>query len=262
MIFYLYLFILGAAIGSFLNVVIDRLPFGKPLTGRSVCDYCGKKLSYTELIPIFSFFYLKGKTACCKKPLSPYYPLVELTSAFSLPFVFWYFSDSIFWKKILVSLIVFSLIVIFFTDVKYMIIPDEVQIFLLFISYLYIFSCTGNLFFCGAKLFVLGVFKGLILALPIASIFYLTRGKGIGFADVKLAFNIGFLFGLKKGFLILYLAFMLGGVVAVLLLLARKKGLKSKIPFGPFLVISMLFFLFLQDKAVDLLLKFFLLISP
>ncbi len=262
MFFYLYLFIIGAAIGSFLNVVIDRLPFGKPLTGRSVCDHCGRKLSFVDLVPIFSFFYLKGKSRCCKKPLSFFYPLVEIVSAVSLPVIFFYFRNEPLIDRIVLSLVVFTLIAIFFTDAKYMIIPDELQVVLFFASFLYLLDCQKNLFFCSLETFGLSLFKGFFVALPVASIFYLTQGKGIGFADVKLAVNIGFLFGLKKGFLVLYLAFMLGGFIAVLLLLTRKKGLKSKIPFGPFLVISMLFFLFFQDQAVDLLLRFFLLLSP
>lgn len=260
MLFYLYLFVIGSAIGSFLNVAIDRLPFGKPLTGRSVCDHCGRKLSAKELIPIFSYFLLRGKAGCCKKPISFYYPLVEFISAISLPFVFWYFSDLALMEKILLSLIVFSAIVIFFTDIKYMLIPDEVQIFLLIVSYLYLLKCSDNVFLCGSKLFLSSLAQGFLVSLPIASIFYLTQGKGIGFADVKLALNIGFLFGWKVGFLVLYLAFMIGGFVAILLLLGRKKGLKSKIPFGPFLVISMLLALFIPNKITEILKALFLFI--
>ena len=262
MLFYLYLFIFGVSIGSFLNVVIDRLPFGKPLTGRSVCDHCGRKLSFVDLVPILSFCYLKGKSRCCRKPLSFFYPLVELVSGLSLPAVFFFFKTAPLIDRLALTFIVFTLIVIFFTDAKYMIIPDELQVFLLFVSFLYLLDCQKNLIFCSFETFWLSLFKGLLVSLPVASIFYLTQGKGIGFADVKLALNIGFLFGLKKGFLVLYLAFMLGGVVAVFLLLARKKGLKSKVPFGPFLVVSMLFFLFFQDQAIDILLKFFFFLTP
>jgi len=262
MLFYVYLFVLGAVIGSFLNVVIDRLPFGRPLTGRSVCDYCGRKLSIFELIPIFSYFYLGGKTSCCRKPLPFYYPLIEFISGVSFPFVFWFFSKEPLFARLILIGIVLVLISIFFTDVKYTIIPDELQIVLFFLSFLYLFVCHQNFIVCFVKIFLMGVLKGFLVAFPVASIFYLTRGKGIGFADVKLAFNIGFLFGLKKGLLVLYLSFMIGGIVAIFLLLLGKKGLKSKIPFGPFLVISILFFLFLQERAVDLLLRFFLIFSP
>lgn len=257
MLFYIYLFILGSAIGSFLNVVIDRLPQGKSLTGRSVCDYCGRKLGIKELIPIYSYFFLKGKTACCNKPISFYYPLVEFISAVSLPLTFWYFSHLGLIKKIFLSLIVFSAIVIFFSDLKYMVIPDEVQVFLLIVSYFYNFNCSGNFLLCGSKLFISSLFKGVLVALPIASIFYITQGRGIGFADVKLALNIGFLYGLKIGLLVLYLAFMLGGFVAILLVLSKKKRLKSKVPFGPFLVISMVLFLVIPHKITEVLKLFF-----
>ena len=257
MMFYLYLFLIGISVGSFINVVIDRLPFGKPLTGRSVCDYCNRRLSWKEIIPIVSFIFLKGKSFCCRKSISFYYPLVELISGLVLPFIFYFYQGELIWRNLILSLIVYTLIAIFFTDVKYMIIPDELQVILLIFSFFYILnlSFSGNFLVYGVRLFFLSIFKGLIVALPIASIFYITKGKGIGFADVKLAFNIGFLFGVKRGFLSLYIAFLLGGIVAFVLLFAKKKKLKSKIPFGPFLVISILLFLFFPKQILFLIRK-------
>ena len=74
----LYLFVMGAAIGSFLNVLIDRLPNEESINGRSRCDYCKKQLPWSVNIPVISYFLLHGRTRCCHKPLSFQYPLIEL----------------------------------------------------------------------------------------------------------------------------------------------------------------------------------------
>ena len=79
----LFVFVIGIAIGSFLNVLIDRLPKGEAITGRSHCDYCRKKILWYDLIPVFSFLILHGKTRCCNKKLSIQYPIVEMVTGVS-----------------------------------------------------------------------------------------------------------------------------------------------------------------------------------
>ncbi len=253
----IFIFALGSAIGSFLNVVIDRLPYGRTLSGRSVCDHCGKTLSWKDLVPIFSYFWLKGKCRYCGGRLSFYYPLVELITAVTFTFVFFYFSNLSIIKRVLLLGVVSVLIAIFFTDLKYMLIPDELQLVLLFFSYLYLFNCSGNCFVHSLKLLFVSLIYGVLVSLPIASIFYITKGKGMGFADVKLSINIGFLLGLKRGFLALYTAFLIGGVFAFVLLVLGKRGLKSKIPFGPFLVVSMFLLLLFPEEVLGFIGRLF-----
>ncbi len=250
-------FILGLCIGSFLNVLIDRLPYGKSILGRSICDYCKNKLSWRDLIPVLSFIFLKGKCRYCRKKISFYYPAVEMITG--ILFVLVAIMDIGIFKTFLLWAIVSLFIVIFFTDLKYMLIPDEIQIFLLVFSFFYRLECEGSCLIQIVQTLFFSFIGGIIVALPLVFLFFITKEKGIGFGDVKLGFNIGFLFGVKSGFFVLYIAFLLGGLVSFLLLLSKKKKPKSKIPFGPFLVLSSLIFIFFPEDLYFLLKIFFIL---
>ena len=145
----LILFILGVCIGSFLGVLVDRIPFGKSfLAGRSHCDYCKQKLSFLDLIPLLSFAFLKGKCRYCHRRLSIFYPAIELMTGILFVFTYWFvisnfqfpISNQLFNSQFLnltssiinpLSLIFYlfivsGLIVVFFTDIKYGIIPDKI----------------------------------------------------------------------------------------------------------------------------------------
>ncbi|GIW62837.1 MAG: type 4 prepilin-like proteins leader peptide-processing enzyme [Patescibacteria group bacterium] len=251
----LFFFVLGLSVGSFLNVVVDRLAYGRSVLGRSKCDFCGRKLGILDLIPVLSYFFLLGKCRYCGKRLSFYYPLVEITTGIIFLVAFNLFGDNYF--RLFILFFIFSLfIVIFFTDLKYFIIPDEIQFFLLIFSFVFKFSCQQNCLAYGLNLFITSLLSGFFVALPLLFIFVITKEKGIGFGDVKLGFNLGFLFGVKLGFLVLYIAFILGGVFSIFLLLFGKKKLKSKIPFGPFIVISSLVFMLFPDFILSILKRF------
>ncbi len=250
-------FILGISVGSFLNVLIDRLAYGQSILGRSYCDKCKRKLSWQDLFPLFSFLFLQGKCRYCRKKISFYYPLVELITG-----IFFVFVSSLglgLLKTFLLLGIVSLFIVIFFTDLKYMLIPDEIQVLLLIFSFFYRLECSSFCLFEFGKTLFASFFGGIIVSLPLVFLFFLTREKGIGFGDVKLGFNIGFLFGIKAGFFVLYISFLIGGAVSVLLLLLKRKRLKSKVPFGPFLVFSSLVFIFFPQDLYFLLKIFFIL---
>ncbi|GIW63510.1 MAG: type 4 prepilin-like proteins leader peptide-processing enzyme [Patescibacteria group bacterium] len=247
--------ILGLSVGSFLNVVIDRLAYGKSILGRSQCDFCEKKLGLLDLIPVLSYILLLGKCRYCGKKLSIYYPLIEIVTAVVFFLGFRFFGYDYF--RLFVILAIFSsFIVIFFTDLKYYVIPDEVQLFLLLFSFIYKFNCTQSCLFYGFQLFFSSLVSGFFVALPLLFLFYITKGKGLGFGDVKLGFNLGFLFGVKSGFLVLYLAFLLGGVLSVFLLISGRKNLKAKIPFGPFIVVSSFLFILVPDVILFYIRKF------
>ena len=235
----LILFLYGLVIGSFLNVLIDRLPKSQPITGRSHCDHCKKQLRSIDLIPVVSFLALGRKSHCCKKPLSWFYPFVELLTGISFVII---------GGDILMFGIISALIVIFFADYKYHIIPDEATIAL------FIFS-TFTLLSVGNKFdHLLG---GLVLLLGMYGLYWITKGKGLGFGDVKLAFVIGWLLGLKSGFLAIYLAFILGGIVSAIFLLIKQRKMKSKIAFGPFLVIGITIMLFFEREVFGVVNRIF-----
>jgi leader peptidase (prepilin peptidase)/N-methyltransferase len=247
----LFIGLIGLVMGSFLGVLIDRLPQDESIGGRSHCDYCGKPLRPLDLIPVCSYFMLGGKTSCCKKPLSLFYPLIELTTAAAYLFVyFWLVFSGVVPSMILLAFycaIVSALIVILFADMKYHIIPDEMNIVLIFVAllmHIYMSSQISELLgFFGAGLAV----GGSMLAL-----FLITKGKGLGFGDVKFAFIMGFLLGLEGGFIALYISFILGGVISTILLLSKKSKMKTKIAFGPFLIIGTVSMIFFGEKIISI----------
>lgn len=249
----LIFFILGLFIGSFLGVVVDRIAKNETIVkGRSCCDMCKKKLMWNDLIPIFSFLLIKGKCRYCKTSLSPFYPIIELITGISFviagqaalsgnnfQFIIYNFQNllSLFFYLYIVS----ALIVIFFIDLKYGIIPDKILIPAVLITLIFNILNSNyqilNILFSaiGASLF----FLFLIL---------ITKGKGMGYGDVKFAFLIGLLLGFPNVVFSLYLAFLTGGIVSIILILCKKKKFqKDTIPFGPFLAFATFLCLFWGD---------------
>lgn len=231
----LFLFLLGLAVGSFLNVVIDRLPNGRSIVrGRSVCDHCGKVLSWYELIPILSFFCIGGKCIHCKASLSWQYPIIETLTGllFVGIYIFLVKSNTFEWSSFLYLLIIFSgLVSIFVTDSKYRIIPDQILICLTATVLVYMLLSQNQLFFShlvsGAGLFLFFLF-----------LFFMTARKGIGFGDVKYAFFMGLFLGFPATLVGFYAAFLTGAVISLILILIGKKKFRQTIPFGPFLVLA------------------------
>lgn len=235
------LFILGLFVGSFVNVLADRLSVGEnPWIGRSRCDFCKTTLQPLDLIPLLSFAYLRGRCRYCHKKLSMQYPVVELLTGFTFALVGWYsltqspnVGSLTFAYFSLFLLFISNVLALFVADYKYQILPDELLISsavvilflnrLEFSSFSWVFEHMLSAFVCA----------GVFLAL-----FVVTRGKGMGFGDVKLAAVLGWWLGLPESLLGIYLSFLTGGMVAFILLLVGKKKLKQKIAFGPFLLIG------------------------
>lgn len=227
-------FIFGLTIGSFLNVLIDRLPKREDVFwGRSRCDFCKKRLRWFELIPLLSFLLQRGRCRRCKKKLSLQYPLIELVTAVGFLFLFQGQASQAHQDLALRgSWIVFSsLLVIFVADLKYQIIPDSMVVVGLIGVLLQgqAFEARQGLAFWYAAFGAAAFFLALLL---------LTRGRGIGLGDVKFGFLMGLLLGFPKIVIGLYIAFLTGAFVGVILIMTKKKLLKSKIAFGPFLVIG------------------------
>jgi len=211
----LFLFILGLLVGSFANVLIDRLPNGENvLWGRSRCDHCKKNLRWYELIPVVSYVVQSGKCRRCHTRLSVQYPVIELVTGSG--FVLLYPHPVPFY------LVFISLLVIGVADVKYQIIPDS----------MIVLGSLGALW-AGAHLVpAIGSFAFLYC------VWAATRGRGMGFGDVKFAFFMGLLLGFPGIVIAFYVAFLTGALAGVILILGRKKTWKSKIAFGPFLVVG------------------------
>ncbi len=260
-----FIFVFGIFLGSFLNVLIDRLPRGERITGRSYCENCKKTLTWKDLIPVLSFLYLRGKCRYCGSKLSSYYPFVELVTGvmFALTYLlifnfqFSIFNEIINHKSLIINLfyylfVVSSMIVIFFADLKYGIIPDKVLFpAIIFTSSFLLFDAMYHKLVYDTVLgyplinHILSAFGGFGFML---FLFIITKGKGMGFGDVKLVFLIGLILGFPGIFYAVYLAFLTGGAFAIILVLWKKKKLKSEVPFGPFLVVNFFIAFFFQTQ--------------
>lgn len=227
----LSLFIFGLIVGSFLNVVIFRLDKNKSfLGGRSVCLNCGKKIAWYDNLPLLSFVILGGRCRFCKKNISWQYPLVELATAIIFAWFYWQFGLSL---KFF-ALIIFScfLLVIFIYDLKHYLILDKVVIPAMVVALLFNL-CLGLSF----KDLILG---GLIGGSFFAIQYYVSKGKWVGGGDIRLGILMGLMLGWKFLLVALFLAYLLGAGVGLVLIVLNKKKMSSQIPFGPFLVLATL----------------------
>jgi len=224
--------VLGSVIGSFLNVVIYRLPRGLGFVkGRSSCPKCKVKIKWFDNVPLISFLILKGHCRFCGKPISWRYPLIELITA--ILFCLIYLSHLGFLNYLLVC----GLVVVFFIDLEHQIIPDEIVI--PFSVLFLIFRFNNLLSALGSFLFLLLLYLG-------------TKGKGMGFGDVKLAFLMGLVLGFPKVVIAFYLVFLTGAFTGIILVLLGRAKFKQKIAFGPFLVFGTIISLLWGEKIVRL----------
>jgi leader peptidase (prepilin peptidase)/N-methyltransferase len=228
----IFIIILGLIIGSFLNVVIYRLPIKKSVVfPRSSCPECQNLISFYDNIPVISFLILRGRCRRCKSRISIQYPLVEILTAFSFWLTFHVYGDSILYT-VFTSLFLCFLIVLALIDLEHMILPDELTlggglIFLLFSFFnpeISFWDAFASAF--GAAL----VFAGLYF-------FYLKVRKieGLGFGDVKMMIFLGAFLGSKKLLVALLLSSFFGLIVGGFLIIFKKKNLKFQLPFGTFL---------------------------
>lgn len=225
-----FLFIFGAIIGSFVNVLIDRLPGGENFWSvRSRCESCNKRLKPLDLIPIISFILLQGKCRYCHAKIPPRIFIVELISGllFMLLWLLFPMLD-LFTVSAVISL---TLLAIFFIDLEQGVIPDILIFLFLLLAVLWAIFTRGVFLEHAAS--AVGAF------LFFGTIFALTRGRGMGFGDVKLAIPLGLLLGFPSTVFAVYIAFLTGAVIALILVAAGKKKFHgSTIPFGPFLCIG------------------------
>lgn len=255
-ILYSFIFIFGTILGSFLNCVIYRLEIGGNfLKGRSFCPHCKHILNWQDLIPVLSFLILKGKCRYCQRKISFQYPLVELSTGISFLLIF---NSQNFPFSIFYFLITGFLIIIFVYDLKHYLIPDSVIYPAIGTAFLYQLFRIWNLGHWDLfRISDLGF--GILPSLFLLAIILLSRGRWMGLGDFKLAILMGLILGWPKVLVALFLAFFIGAVIGVSLILAGKKTLKSEVPFGPFLVTGTLIAVLFGEKLINRYLTFFLL---
>ncbi|XGC81561.1 A24 family peptidase [Bdellovibrio bacteriovorus] len=235
-----FFFVLGAIFGSFANVIIYRLPKDESVVKpRSYCYACKTPIKWYDNIPIFSWFILKGRCRHCKAKYSFRYPLVELIMAALFALSFYYLGFS--WSLIEYLIFIFGLVVCTFIDLDHMILPDE-------------FTLSGIVIgLVGAALnphrefmdAFWGVLMGGGFLWGMAYIYYLlTKNEGMGGGDIKLLAWIGALLGWKAIPFVIMTSAIVGSVVGLFMARKQNAGLKTVIPFGPYLALGAIIYLF------------------
>jgi prepilin signal peptidase PulO-like enzyme (type II secretory pathway) len=227
----LFLLVLGLVTGSFLGALTYRLPKRISINeGRSKCPVCSHQISWYDNIPLLSYLILQGKCRNCKNRISPRYPLIE--SATAITFIIIGFNPlSLIFAAILMA--------IFVIDWEHQIIPDE----LVFIG----------LFFLILSVPFDNLLAGFLAADILLFLNLITKGKGMGLGDVKLAILLGGIVGLHMFLIWIFFSFIAGSIVGIILIGLRKTSLKEKIAFGPFLIIGLVLAFYLGGSFISLL---------
>ena len=260
MIEYILSLILGLFIGSFLNCVVYRVYNKKTfLKGHSFCPKCNHNLSVLDLIPIFSYLSLKGKCRYCKEPISKQYLFVELITGVVFFLVAYLLNASFltqgflnleFLNLIFYFFVASYFIMIFIFDLKWFIIPDGLTFSGIAVTLFYLILSSFLNVLSVEELFV-RVLTAFIVFLFFFALYFFSEGKAMGFGDVKLVVFLGLLIGFPNILPALFIAFFLGAVIGLIMMMFKKKGMKSEIPFGPFLVFGTFVSLFFGEYFIS-----------
>jgi leader peptidase (prepilin peptidase)/N-methyltransferase len=221
--------VLGLVIGSFLNVVIARVPQGKSLwRPRSACPGCGALIAWYDNVPVLSFLALRGRCRACRMAIPWQYPLVELLTALAFVLAYWRFGPTL--DSVVAVALLAALIAITAIDLRHQIIPDVITLPGIAVGFAASFATdrVGWL----ESLIGIAVGGGIFLVIILVS------GGGMGGGDMKLGAMLGAFLGWKLGLLALLMGVLSGGAVAIGLLALGRKGRKEAIPFGPFLALG------------------------
>ena len=245
--FSIFALILGAVVGSFLNVCICRLPEGKSIVSPpSACPKCGHQIRWFENIPIISFLVLRAKCRSCSLPISWRYPLVEALNGLLTLLLFLKFGVSLSF----LALFIFcsSLVVITFIDLDHQIIPDEISLPGIVIGFIFALFLPWN----GWLNSLLGILLGGgSLYLVAWGYEKLTGKEGMGGGDIKLLAMMGAFLGWRSVLFIIFAASLVGSVIGVAAMLIQKKDGKLAIPFGPFLAFGAVLYIFFGRQIIS-----------
>ncbi len=266
------IFVFGAVIGSFLNVLIYRLPIGMDFKkGNSICPNCKHQLYWKDLFPLFSWIFLGGKCRYCKEPISKQYPIVEAINGACYVLVYIFlcggaqisggnisFSDLGLSLKLVGFMIFFScLLVASWVDFKHQIIPDSMWISIF----------AGGLFIVGDALITGQFSKDWIVAriiglFAVSGMFFIvalvTGGRAMGGGDIKLMAAVGFVLGWKAVLISLFLSAFLGVLFSIGRKIIFKQEMKGVVPFGPFLAMASAVCAFVGEDIFNAYLGLFL----
>ena len=223
----------GAVIGSFLNVVIYRLPLQKSVVWpSSACPHCARELIWYENIPVLSWLALRGRCRTCGAGISLQYPLVEALTALMFAAAWWYFGPGL----LLASRLIFgsALIVLFAIDLEHHLLPNAITLPGIVVGFAFsLFAGPGWL----SSLIGIAVGGGVLWA--IAEAYYRIRHEeGLGMGDVKMLAMVGAFLGWQLTLLTLMLASLSGTVIGMALIVTKRGGMKYALPFGTFIALG------------------------
>ncbi|WP_404453557.1 prepilin peptidase [Virgibacillus necropolis] len=242
-------FILGLIFGSFFNVVGLRLPQKQPFANdRSICPQCNHTLAWYELVPVLSFATQIGKCRHCKTTISTIYPVVELVTG--ILFALGFAKIGLDLELITALLLVSMLMIIFVSDIKYMLIPNKVLLF--FLPLFIVMRLVQPLDSWLTSI------TGAIAGLGITAIIILLSKGGMGAGDMKLFGVLGIVLGLNHILLVFFLSTIIGAFVGSLLLLSKIIDRKQPIPFGPYIVVAAIIAYFYGDSIIDWYMQFYI----
>lgn len=222
-------FILGTIIGSFINVVIYRVPRGNSVVyPPSACGACAAQLNWRDLIPVLSYIILRGRCRSCGSSISWQYPLVELIGGLGLLALYYRFGLG--FEGLAAAVLFFLLLAVIFIDLDFLIIPNRIVLIGLLLGVPLTLAQSTQVFVSGLLGLLVG--GGLLLLTAVVS-----RG-GMGGGDIKLATVIGLYVGWPQILLVLFLSFLLGSIVGLALVVRGRKKMKEAVPFGPFLAVA------------------------
>ncbi|MGN7478849.1 prepilin peptidase [Solibacillus silvestris] len=239
--------ILGLVFGSFYNVVGLRVPKKESIVAPpSHCISCNRRLHALELVPVFSYLFLRGKCRTCGAKVSPIYAFTELVTGLLFAFATWQLGLT---AELMVALLFVSLLVIInVSDIAYMLIPDKILLF--FLPLLIIGRILSPLEPWWDSIIGAGLGFSLLLLIAIIS-----KG-GMGGGDIKLFLLIGLVLGTFNTLLTLFLASIIGMIAGLIMLKIRRQGRKTPIPFGPSIAIASLIVYFYGEQIISIYLNF------
>jgi leader peptidase (prepilin peptidase)/N-methyltransferase len=254
-------FMVGAAIGSFINVVADRLPEGKSIISPpSHCSKCQYKIPATDNIPIFSYLWLRGRCRNCGATIPQRLLWVELGTAILFAFLYWHYGLG--WELALVALYCCLFISLLLIDLEHSILPNKIVypgiiIALAIASLGSIFGFEpSDIVGGGFRLWIVDATVGGSIGFGLLFVIALISRGGMGWGDVKLAALIGLVTGFPLVFLAMFLGIVGGGLTAAILLLLKLKGRKDAIPFGPFLSLAAMVTIFWGSNILNWLIPY------
>ncbi len=263
----IFLFIIGTFFGSFLSVVNFRIHKNKKgiLKGRSECPHCHKKLKFIDLIPIYSFLRTAGKCRICKKKIDINYLIIEIVTAtifaafyILYPFFTYEFGELacnfnglLFFYYVFYVVISLFLISIFFYDLKYLKIPEIFTlpaIALIFVTG--IFVPEPGLY----NMLIGGAIGGLFFGFQV----WISKETWLGKGDVQIGILMGLLLGWKLLIVSIFVTYIIGSIVSLILLSFKKVSFKSQVPFAPFMIIGTFITIFFGNYLLNLYLNTFM----